>query len=119
MNYRLSPTGQMLTEILYTENSEEQKLLKKPIGRWGRMWQEWVKTEYPSEVQIFITEGRWQIIPRIIDREAESRFRELDKRYRQENPRPTTFTEIQSWEKMRLLAVEHQVMEEIVFRLRD
>lgn len=70
MNYRLSPTGQMLTEIQYTENPEEQKMLRKPIGRWGRMWQDWVKAEYPTEVQIFVTEGRWQIIPRIIDREA-------------------------------------------------
>ena len=119
MNYRLSPTGQMLTEIQYTENPEEQKMLRKPIGRWGRMWQDWVKAEYPTEVQIFVTEGRWQIIPRIIDREAESRFLELDEQYRRENPRPQAFSEIQSWEKMRLLTVEHAIMEEIIFQLRN
>ena len=118
MDYRLSPTGQMLTEIQYTENQEMQKLLQKPIGRWGRMWQEWVRTEYPTEVQVFVTEGRWQIIPRIIDREAESRFREVDEQYRLENPRPQTFAEIQSWEKMRLLTLEHAIMEEIIFQLR-
>ena len=65
-----------------------------------------------------IPEGRWQTIPRIIDREAESRFLELDEKYRQENPRPQTFSEIQSWEKIRLLTVEHKIMEEIVYQLR-
>ena len=119
MNYRLSPTGQYLPEVEYTEDSSEQKLLQNPIGRWGRMWQEWVRTEYPTEVQIYITEGRWQIIPRIIDREAESRFRELDEQYRRDNPRPQTFAEMQSWEKMRLLTIEHQIMEEIIFQLRN
>ena len=58
MTYRLSPTGQYLPEIQYTQNPREQALLKKPIGRWGRMWQEWVKTEYPTEVQIFI----WRVV---------------------------------------------------------
>ena len=118
MNYRLNPTGQYLPELIYTEDREEQKLLQKPIGRWGRMWQEWVRTEYPTEISIFIIEGRWQIIPRLIDREAESRFQEMDRKYRRENPRPQTFTEIQSWEKMRLLTIEHMIMEEIVFQLR-
>ena len=33
-------------------------------------------------------------------------------------PRPMTFEEILRWEKMRLLTLEHQVMEEVVFRLR-
>ena len=118
MTYRLSPTGQYLPEIQYTDNPREQALLEKPIGRWGRMWQEWVKTEYPTEVQIFVMEGRWSIIPREIDREAEKRFWELDEQYRQQNPRPTEFSEIQTWEKTRVLTIEHRIMEEIVFRLR-
>ena len=118
MTYRQNATGQMLAEVQYTENPAEQKLLEQPIGRWGKMWQEWIRTEYPTEVQVLITEGKWQIIPREIDIEAENRFRELDVQYRQQNPRPTTFEEILRWEKTRLLTVEHQVMEEVVFRLR-
>ena len=119
MNDRMNVTGQYLTQIAYTNDRQEAELLRKPIGRWGRMWQEWVKTEYPTEVQVYITEGRWQIIPRLIDREAEARFSELDEQYRKGNPRPATFAEIQAWEKMRLLNIEHQIMEETVFYLRS
>ena len=118
MSTAKNATGQYLTEIGYTVNREEAQLLRKPIGRWGRMWQEWVRTEYPTEVQVYVMEGRWQIIPRLIDREAERRFTELDEQYRKDNPRPTTFTEIREWEKMRLLTIEHQVMKEEVFFLR-
>ena len=118
MTYRANSTGQMLAQIPYTDSPAEQKLLEQPIGRWGKMWQEWIRTEYPTEVQVFVTEGRWQIIPREIDIEAESRFRELDVQYKEKNPRPTEFEEILRWEKMRLFNVEHQVMEEVVFKMR-
>lgn len=110
MIYKQNATGQMLAEIQYTDNPAEQKLLEQQIGRWGKAWQEWVRTEFPTEVQILVIEGQWQIIPREIDAEAENRFRELDEQYRAENPRPLTFEEIQTWEKTRLLTVEHQVM---------
>ena len=119
MNYRQSPTGQLLAEVIYSDNPQEQKLLREPIGRWGRMWQEWIRTEYPTEVTVLIVTGRWNIIPREIDRLAESRFTELDELYRKENPRPATFREVQAWEKTRLLTIEHQIMEQIVYQPRS
>ena len=119
MNYKLSSTGQMLAEVAYTDDSQEIELLKTPIGRWGRMWQEWIRTEYPTEVTVLIVTGRWNIIPREIDRQAEARFTELDAIYRKENPRPVTFSEMQRWEKNRLLTIEHRIMEEIVYQLRS
>ena len=119
MNYRQSPTGQMLAEVAYSDSPEELELLKTPIGRWGRMWQEWVRTEYPTEMTVLIVTGRWNIIPREIDRQADERFSELDEHYRKENPRPTTFSEMQAWEKNRLLTIEHRIMEEIVYQLRS
>ncbi|MBR5090550.1 MAG: TnpV protein [Ruminiclostridium sp.] len=118
MSEKMSPTGQYLSQMEYTPNPKIAELLKRPIGRWGRMWQEWIMLEYPSEVQIYIMEGKWQLIPRRIDEEAETRFQELDKAYREENPRPKTFQQIREWEKMRLLTIEHQVMKEVVFHLR-
>ena len=117
--YKLSPTGQFLTEMPYTIDPQETRMLKYPIGRWGRLWQEWMETEYPTEVTVLVMIGRWQIIPREIDREAELRFQELDKKYRLKNSRPESFPEVQIWEKERLLTVEHQVMKEIVFQLRE
>ena len=119
MNYRLSPTGQMLAEVAYTDDPQTLELLKTPIGRWGRMWQEWLRTEFPTEVTVHIVTGRWNIIPREIDRQAESRFTELDELYRKENPRPVTFSEMQKWEKNRLLTIEHMIMEEIVYQPRS
>ena len=118
MSEKMSPTGQYLSQMEYTPNPKIAELLKKPIGRWGRMWMDWIKAEYPQEVQIYIMEGKWNLIPRQIDEEAEIRFQELDKVYREQNPRPKTFQEIRVWEKMRLLTVEHQVMQEVVFQLR-
>ena len=97
MNYRISPTGQKLAAIPYTTDRSKQELLTMPIGRWGRLWQEWVKTEYPTEIAVLIMEGRWQLIPREIDREAQQRWDDLDTIFRQKNPRPMSFTEIQTW----------------------
>ena len=119
MNYRPSPTGQMLAEVAYSDSPQVMEMLKTPIGRWGRMWQEWVRTEYPTEVTVLIVTGRWNIIPREIDRQAEARFTERDALYRKENPRPTTFSEMQRWEKERLLTIEHRIMEELIFQLRS
>ena len=119
MNYKMNSTGQYVPEIAYTTDEEEEKLLKKPIGRWGRMWQKWIETEYPYMEVDFVMECLWEIIPREVDIEAEKRWDELDKTYRQKNPRPKTFQEIQIWEKERLLTLEHQVMEEVVFKMRS
>ncbi|MBR5090280.1 MAG: TnpV protein [Ruminiclostridium sp.] len=115
---KMNPTGQILSETEYTRSPQIAELLKRPIGRWGRMWKEWIRLEYPQEMQIYIMDGKWQLIPRQIDEEAEKRFNELDKLYRQQNPRPKSFLLIREWEKMRLLTVEHQVMQEVVFLLR-
>ena len=119
MNYRQSPTGQMLAEVAYTDDPQELEMLKTPIGRWGRMWQQWMNTEFPTEVTVLIVTGRWNIIPREIDRQAEARFTELDALYRKENHRPVIFAEMQAWEKNRLLTIEHRIMEELIFQPRS
>ena len=75
--------------------------------------------EYPADVDILVCECRWQIIPREIDIEAEERFNELDEIYRKDHPRPTEFNAIRKWEKERLMTLEHQVMEEIVYKRRE
>ena len=89
------------------------------LFRSGRAWMKWMQDEYPINVEILICECRWQIIPREIDIEAQERFDELDELYRNNNPRPTEFEAIRSWEKMRLLELNHQVMEEIVYKVRE
>ena len=78
-----------------------------------------ITIEYPTEVTVLIVTGRWNIIPREIDRQAEEMFLELDALYRKENPRPVTFSEMQKWEKERLLTIEHRIMEEMIFQLRS
>ena len=54
--------------------------------------------------------GRWG--------EAWEMWELLRRQYAEKNPRPTTFNEIVSWEKMRSLTVEHEVMEQIVLQIR-
>ena len=46
-------------------------------------------------------------------------FDELDEIYRKDHPRPTEFNAIRKWEKERLMTLEHQVMEEIVYKRRE
>ena len=63
--------------------------------------------------QTLITEnpiGRWG--------EAWAMWELLRRQYAEKNPRPTTFNEIVSWEKMCSLTVEHEVMEQIVLQIR-
>ena len=117
--YELTPEGTYVPKIAYTSDPEEEKLLKKPIRRWGRAWMKWMEAEYPADVDILVCECRWQIIPREIDIEAEERFDELDEIYRKDHPRPTEFNAIRKWEKERLMTLEHQVMEEIVYKRRE
>ena len=76
--YELTPEGTYVPKIAYTSDPEEEKLLKKPIRRWGRAWMKWMEAEHPADVDILVCECRWQIIPREIDIEAEERFDELD-----------------------------------------
>ena len=41
--YELTPEGTYVPKIAYTSDPEEEKLLKKPIRRWGRAWIKWMQ----------------------------------------------------------------------------
>ena len=51
---KINATGQILSDIRYTNDPEELRLFEKPIGKWGRMWQDWIKSTYPGHVNIYI-----------------------------------------------------------------
>lgn len=63
--------------------------------------------------------GGWEIIPRLIDREAWQMWELLRNQYAAQNPRPKTFVEIAAWEKTRSLVVEHEVMEQVILQCRE
>lgn len=117
--YELTPEGTYVPKIAYTSDPEEEKLLKKPIRKWGKAWMKWMKANCDWLIEVLIMECRWQIIPREVDIEAEERFDELDEIYRKTHPRPTEFNELHRWEKERLMTIENQVMEEIVYKRRE
>jgi hypothetical protein len=106
-------------DLNYTSNPEEQKLLEKPIGYYGRAWMTWMETYYPRKIANLQMNCRWQIIPRQIDKEAGERYEQMDKEWKANNPRPKTFTEIQKWETERHMTIDHTVMTEMVCQLRD
>lgn len=37
-DYKFTPTGQYNLDVRFTDNPEEERLLEKPIGKWGQMW---------------------------------------------------------------------------------
>lgn len=95
-----------------------EELMSKPIDRWGTAWRRFMETNYSGEIPQLKANGRWEVIPRLIDREAWQMWELLRKQYAAQNPRPKTFIEIVAWEKTRSLVVEHEVMEQIVLQVR-
>lgn len=95
-----------------------EELMNSPIDRWGIAWQRFMETNYPEEIPLLKESGRWEVIPRLIDREAWQMWELLRNQYAENNPRPRTFVEIAAWEKTRSLVVEHEVMEQIVLQCR-
>ncbi len=121
-NEKINSTGQYCNEMAYTDNPEEIKLLEERpvIGKWGRMWQDWMESEHSADVTLLVIECKWAIIPRKIDIEAEKRYEELDKIYRRDNPRPESdFNAVLKWETAKKFWIENIIMKEIVFVLRE
>lgn len=111
----------MTVTLIYTERiiTMNEELMNTPIERWGAAWQRFMETNYPDEIPQLKASGRWEVIPRLIDREAWQMWELLRKQYAAQNPRPKTFIEIASWEKTRSLVVEHEVMEQVVLQRRE
>lgn len=95
-----------------------EKFMNTTIDRWGAAWRRFMETNYPGEIPQLKANGRWEVIPRLIDLEAWQMWELLRKQYAAQNPRPKTFVEIVAWEKMRSLVVEHEVMEQVVLQVR-
>ena len=96
-----------------------EELMNTPIDRWGIAWQRFMEENCPDEIPPLKESGRWEIIPRLIDREAWQMWELLRKQYAAQNPRPKTFVEIAAWEKTRSLVVEHEVMEQVVLQCHE
>ena len=108
-----------MTELKQILTTEEQELIQNPIGRWGETWQKFMKENCtPDEISASFKDGEFDELARRIDNEAWELWELLRRQYAEKNPRPTTFIEIVSWEKMRSLTVEHEVMEQIVLQIR-
>ena len=108
-----------MTELKQTLTTEEQELIHNHIGRWGEAWQKFMKENCtPDEIWANFKDNEFDELARRIDSEAWEMWELLRRQYAQKNPRPTTFNEIVSWEKMRSLMVEHEVMEQIVLQIR-
>ena len=108
-----------MTELKRTSTTEEQELIQNTIGRWGEAWQKFMKENCtPDEIWANFKDNEFDELARRIDSEAWEMWELLRRQYAQKNPRPTTFNEIVSWEKMRSLTVEHEVMEQIVLQIR-
>lgn len=109
-----------VTQILSErETTMNEEILNTSIDRWGEAWRRFMETNYPNEIPPLKANGRWEIIPHLIDREAWQMWELLRRQYAEKNPRPRTFVEIAAWEKTRLLVVEHEVMEQIVLQCRE
>ena len=97
---------------------EEQELMENPVDRWGQEWRKFMQTNYPEEIPSLQGRLKWELIPRQIDKECWQMWELLRKQYSEQNPRPTTFTEIEKWEKTRAFIIEHEIMEQLILQYR-
>ena len=58
-----------------------EEILNTSIDRWGEAWQRFMETNYPDEIPPLKANGRWEIIPLLIDREALQMWELLSRRY--------------------------------------
>ncbi len=117
--YRLDPeTFVYLEELSLGLTEEEEELMSNPIGYYGRAWRRFMEENYPEEIPSLKGRLKWELIPRQIDKEAEEMAWNMEQQYARNNPRPTTFLEIEKWEKMKRLEVNHRVMEDVVLQHR-
>ena len=58
-----------------------EELMNTTIDRWGAAWRRFMETNYPDEILQLKANGRWDIIPRLIDREAWQMWELLRKQY--------------------------------------
>ncbi|MGN0678116.1 MAG: TnpV protein [Oscillospiraceae bacterium] len=118
--YKLDPkTFVYLPQLTLGLTPQEEELMAKPIGHYGRTWQTFMEENYPYEIMGLKGRLQWELIPRRIDKEAEEMAWNLEQEFARTNPRPTTFQEIAAWEKMKQLEVNHRVMTELVLVHRD
>ncbi len=117
--YRLDPeTFVYLEELSLGLTEEEEELMSNPIGYYGRAWRRFMEENYPEEIPSLKGRLKWELIPRQIDKEAEEMAWNMEQQYARKNPRPKTFLEIEKWEKMKRLEVNHRVMEDVVLQHR-
>lgn len=96
--------------------SEEQELMKEPIGRWGRQWQRFMEETYPEQAERMKNIGSdWELIPRRIDNEALEMYEIVRREYQRTNPRPTAFAELIAWEETFRLMWIHRVETELIY----
>ena len=44
-----------------------EELMSKPIDRWGTAWRRFMETNYSGEIPQLKANGRWEVIPRLIE----------------------------------------------------
>ena len=114
--YKLNEEENFTYNPVFSDVTEEET----GIGQYGRKWQEFMEANYPDTVlTMSINSFDWETVAQEVDKEAEELYRKLDEQYRKANPRPTTFWETAKWEKMRLMEIDHAVMEMVVLQFRN
>lgn len=100
-------------------NDEERQLMKEPIRLWGQKWQEWIRDFYPTEYEILRGNGRFWVIPRIIDKEAAEMRNNLsetyDNAYYHTRPDGSDTLAVIRWETEKGNYIDHQISSNVVY----
>ena len=118
--FKLDPqTFVYLEQLDLGLTDEEQALMCEDIGWYGEKWREYMTDNYPEVIQSLQGRLKWELIPRLVDKEALEYRELLRKQYAAKNPRLTTFTEIAAWENTLGMIVDRAIMEDVVLTYRD
>lgn len=115
--YREGADGMMYPELQISENPETDKM---PVGRYGRIWKEYMMENHPHRLSELVAQGRINETILKVDEETEQRKEELIQELLAARPMPDTEDTLERAGHMNSLTkqAEEIVLSELVMKVR-
>ena len=116
-SYREGADGMLYPELQISENPETDKM---PVGRYGKLWKEYMMENHPHRLSELVAQGKINETILKVDEEADRRKEELIQELLGGQPMPDTEDTMERAGHMKSLTkqAEEIVMNELVMKVR-
>ena len=116
-SYREGADGMLYPELQISENPETDKM---PVGRYGKLWKEYMMENHPHRLSELVAQGKINGTILKVDEEADRRKEELIQELLGGQPMPDTEDTMERAGHMNSLTkqAEEIVMNELVMKVR-